>query len=159
MRRFGDGFALFKQEGRFWVVWVTGFESVVDEPGLDDEIQIIGRRFMTMKSSHDTATFSMASLHSYVVTEIEEDTHRFDKTELVGKGSCLYLPMQDGTRRTRDDEFKKPHRDQQWLFELMDHCVDYDHVEKRSDDVARDEPVVRRRRKRPRPSDVYESDG
>jgi hypothetical protein len=141
---------------------VTRFESIVEDPGLDDQIHIFGRRFKTMKSSHDTATFSMRSVHSYVVTDIEDETHRFDKTQLVGKGSCMYLPMRNDSSRTRDEEFTKPHRDQTWLFELLDHCVDYDLVEKLPESVGRSQPVVAqvvRRKKRPRPRDAYESDG
>jgi hypothetical protein len=45
------------------------------------------------------------------------------------------------------------------LFELLDHCVDYDLVEKRPDDKA--VQPAKRRRKRPRPAedDGPESDG
>ncbi len=143
--RFPNCFALMKANGRYWVVWVTGFDCR-DGAELYDEIIIVGRRFMKMSASFKTATFSFSSIHSYDVSEIEDNEVRFDKSELVGKGMCSYIRMDDDMRKTRDDEFTTPHRGQQWLFELMDHCVDYAAVK------ARVPAAKKTRRKRPRES-------
>jgi hypothetical protein len=117
-----------KAGGRYWVLWVTGF-ICKDEAEMDDDIGIKGRRFIQMRPSYETDTFSFASVHSYEVTELEDGEALFDsKTELVGKGMCSYIRMDTDARKTRDDEFVTPHRGQKWLFELMDHCVDYDKV-------------------------------
>ncbi len=160
--RFGNCFALFKEDEKFWVVWVTEFRSSSDKPGLDDEIVIYGRRFMRMRPSYVTKTFSMGSIHSYVVSQIEDEPVCFDKTQLVGKGTCLYLPMQTDSRRTNESEYKTPHRGQSWQFDLLDHCVDYD-VVRRREDVDQNEALLRtvpaRKRKRvPRVSDSDSDD-
>lgn len=143
--RFGDNFGLFKDEnGRHCVVWVTDFEHTDEEPGLKSKITVVGHRFRDMKPSWKDSTFSMRSIHSYVVTDIDLTPTKYDKTQLVGKGSCLYLPQGELEPRSKtpDSDFKKPRADQVWLFDLMDHCVDYDKVR----------PPVRRG-KQPRPPD------
>jgi hypothetical protein len=131
-----------KVDGRYWVLWVTGF-ICPDGAEMDDDIGIKGRRFMKMSASYETDTFSFASVHSYEVSEIEDGEARFDsKTELVGKGMCSYIRMDTDTRKTLDEEFVTPQRGQKWLFELMDHCVDYNKVMPRR---SLDQPEPRKR--------------
>ena len=126
---FGDNFGLFEDETHgLCAVWVTGFESDVENPGLDDDIRVIGLRFLTMKSSWKDEAFSMRSVHSYIVSNISTEPTTFRKEQLIGKGSCFFLPQ--GPIGVEDD-FKTPHQSQVWIFDLLDHCVDYDKVHSR----------------------------
>jgi hypothetical protein len=130
--RFGDNFGLFKDDsGTLWVVWVTDFHSDAEVPGLDDDITIYGRRFKQKKGSWRSETFCMSSLHSYIVSDLEDDPVPFRKEQLVGKGTCFYLRQDREPRKTRVVDFTLPRNDATWLFELLDHCVDYNALRRR----------------------------
>jgi hypothetical protein len=147
--RFGDNFGLFKDDrGLFWVVWVIDFESENDKPGLDDEITIVGHRFRKKKSGGVSARgFCMSNLYSFIVWDLEvENTVRFRKDQLVGKGSCLYQRQDREPGRTNESDYKTPRAGTTWRFELLDHCIDYGSLRPRG--VLSPDRPTRRKRKR-----------
>jgi hypothetical protein len=101
----------------------------------------------------------MSNFHSYVVWDLDvESTVVFRKQELFGKGSCLYLRQDLGQGRTKDVDYKTPRNDTTWLFEVLDHCIDYSSLSC----TRRASPIrpTKRKRKRPpnRPNDAHLSD-
>jgi hypothetical protein len=166
--RFGDNFGLFEDErGRFWVVWVTDVQCDTDHPGLDDDITVVGHRFMKMKTSGATdrpktsknsVGYCMSNFHSYIVWDLDvENTVAFRKDQLVGKGSCLYLRQDLDPGRTKEGDYKKPRSGTTWLFELLDHCIDYSALEctRRASPLR---PTRRKRKRQSVPDDAYLTD-
>lgn len=104
-------------------MWVV--KNPDDEPGF-----VTGYEFQSMKPSYEDDEFSFAELHSYVVTDISDRKKKWPIVDLVGKGSCLFLGT-NASSPSMSQDFRTPNPDQRWLFEILDHCIDYTSIRRK----------------------------
>jgi hypothetical protein len=139
--RFPNNFALFRDpeaDGRVSAVWITEFSEEAD---VKDTV-VRGFRFGKKEPSYEDKYFSMASLHSYRVSSIETSPSEFHVSKLIGKASCLFLGTDEDMvakppdapkvkMRNFEESYKVPNPKHHFLFELLDHCVDYTEVKQK----------------------------
>jgi hypothetical protein len=96
-----------------------------------------GFRFGKKEPSYEDKYFSMASLHSYRVSSIETSPSEFHVSTLIGKASCLFLGTDENMKpsdepkvklRNSEESYKDPNPKHHFLFELLDHCIDYTEI-------------------------------
>jgi hypothetical protein len=99
---------------RVSVLWVQSIDETT--------AALSGRKFSHMEPSwvDEKKKVSHQRFHSYIVSNILDDEETFQQTDLLGKGSCLILSGFDP--KTKD--FKKPHANQVWIFDFLDHCIE-----------------------------------
>jgi hypothetical protein len=135
--RFPNNFALFRDprgSGGVSAVWITEFSEEAD---VKDTV-VRGFRFGKKEPSYEDKYFSMASLHSYRVSSIETSPSEFHVSFLIGKASCLFLGTDENMEPSAqpkvklmnsEESYKVPNPKHHFLFELLDHCIDYTEIE------------------------------
>jgi hypothetical protein len=137
LHRFPNNFALFEDEETTHgvsAVWITGFSE-------EDDVKntvVKGHRFRSMKPTYEDEYFSYASLHSYQVWDIQETVSDFHVSNLIGKASCMFLGKAADITKSDNSpitpllnskvNYKVPNPDHHFIFELLDHCIDYSNV-------------------------------
>lgn len=131
--RFGDNFALFEDEGSDFgvsVVWIVKGDAETASA----TASVNGHKFRDMKPSWEDDRLSFAVFHSYRVSRIEEEGTTWPLKKLVGKGTCMFIGVDDDFLPTTKpaihtvESIRTPNVRHHWVFDLLDHCVDYTRV-------------------------------
>lgn len=159
--RFPNNFGLFRDPTSrphgVSVVWIV-------RDMMDDGFCVTGHKFLRMTASWEDDDFSLSELHSYKVSNIDINSTRWSLETLVGKGTCLYLGQDEDFEVSEgncdemeadNDEcigpeaflksvnFTTPQPTQHWQFDLLDHCINYEGITRKT---AEQGPVQKRHR-------------